>query len=708
MRKGTLILAVFMMVAAAPLGGCGNGDGGHDVIDDAADATDDAGTDAMADVTPWTPETIGLDAAGPADDVELPDGVKIRVGSYNLYGYHWSDAAHFGDAIRAMDVDLMALVESNEEQVDALATAAGFEYHCTNGDGRSLLSHTPLTSCEKITLVGDRTLIRAETTIDGVTFAVYVMHIDWDVIGNEQTRDFMDNYFAHETRKHVVMMGDFNDEHLSRQIMILEEGETGLADAFTAFGWYPGERITWPSQYFDDTEGSQTIDLIFFRKDLRPIVLDADAVNMSPCLSDHKPVWAELLYPRGDEPFDDALTMAKTDPYRIFAGDPDHMPQNLVENPGAEDGVTGWKVEGGAMASTERSGCTAAQGHAFFTGFAQGFTPDEGYSRLTQVIELDEYASEIDTRTAVLNVAAEMITCPFQLAGDDFMTNRVERYDDADVTVTFLDGAGRLIDRHVSKRRDTLRWYPWAAVIPIPPGTRSVELALTAYKRIDYVGGIDAGFDKVYLSVGTPGRVGAGLGDGNLLKFGMDEGAVADMTDAAIENNGWIARTSGTPLSLNGFPPVSVSGLKYLFAGDEIGLNPLELPVVASQDIELGPIQDAVEMKNNLALRWGGWTRTNTAEGAMVTMSLQLLDAAGAVWAEIPGETVWQSEWLYRENLTRIPSSIRSARFVLKAEVPVFTKFLGIEGLELQDDAAFADELFVRPELIVVNPGGVD
>lgn len=668
-------------------------------------ADDDGAADLFEPVTDaWTPETVGLDTAGPADDVELPDGVRVKVGSYNLYGYHWADAEHIGALVKSLDVDLMGLVESNEDQVAAVAAAAGYQHYCSNGDGRSLLSKTPLAECTTITLVGGRTLLRTETEIDGVTFAVYVMHIDWDIIGNQQTREFMDNFFDNETRSHVVLMGDYNDEHLSRQMMIMEEQ---LADAFTAFGWYPGERVTWPSVYFDDTEGSQTIDLIFFRKSLRPIVLAADAVNLSPNLSDHKPVWAEMLFPRNDTPFADALTMSKIDPYRVFGADPADMPANLVTNPGAEQGLDGWTVEGGAVATTQRYGCTAGAGTKFFAGLEKNATPDLGYSRLTQVIDLSGSVQKIDTNNAWLYVSGEMITCPALLTEGDITTNRVERYDDAEMTVTFIDAWDHRTDRHVSKRRDTLAWYPWADVIPIPPATRKVELALTTHKRIDYVGGIDGGFDNLYVSVDSP-RLHPLNDDGNLLRFGMDETAVGDTADSSIGNDGWITRTTGTPLSLNGFPPASVSGLKYLFAGDEVGLNPVDGPIVLSQEISVAELQDHVATDSNIALRWGGWTRTNTAEGAMVTMYLQLLDGNGDIWAEVPGETIWQSEWLYTENLTRLPIGIRSVRFMLKAEIPVFTKFPGIDGLEAQDDAVFADELFVRPELIDLNSPGIE
>ncbi len=729
MKRASLILPIFILAGIAGSYGCGQTAGpGLDAIQDVPDeAPQDAvtgdGGDAFTEEVlhdsgvdgndidldlggnelqqdqfvfvpvddAFAPDGLHMDANDETDAFDMPDGVKVRAASYNLYGYHWSDAAHFGALIKEMNPDLMALVESNEDQVQAVAEAAGYEYWCTNGDGRSLLSKTPLATCETITLVGGRTLLRTETEIDGVTFAVWVMHIDWDIIGNRQTRDFMDNHFVNETRSHVIMMGDFNDEHLSRQINILEEQ---LADAFTAYGWYPGERVTWPAQYFDDTEGSQTIDIIFFRKSLRPIVLDADAVNMSPVLSDHKPVWADMLFPRDDQPFPDYMTMNRLDPYRVIWKVPGTS-DNLVTNPGAEDGLAGWTVTGGGEAATERFACRPAEGEKFFCGFPKGYKPDDGYTRFTQEIDLSDYIEMIDANRAWLNVSAEIITCPFLLTEDDITTNHVQRYDDAEVTVTLVSADGKATDRRISKRRDTLMWYPYADAFPIPSGTRKIELALTAHKRIDYVGGIDAGFDKVYVSVREwPIH---GVLDGNMLMWGIDGDSAIDGGNAAVSNSGWVTRTTGYPLSLNPFPPASVSGLKYMFAGDEVGLNPLDEPAVLSQTLDLSRFGTEID-KGRMTLRWGGFARTNTAEGASVAMSLQLLDGRGDVWGEVHGRTVWESEWIRQENRTRLPRGIRGARLVLRAEVPLFDGFLGIEGMETQDDAVFADELFIRPE----------
>ncbi len=639
----------------------------------------------------WNADNIRLDAAEPVEPVVLPEGIRVKVGAYNLYGYNWAAPEHFGAFIKELSPDLMALVESDSDKLSATAAEAGYEHYCSSG-GRSLMSKTPLAECVTIDLVDDRSLLRTETEIGGVTFAVYVFHISWNVAGNRQTRQFIDEIFTSETRSHVIIMGDFNDEVLSRQIDILGEQ---LADAFTAWGWYPGERITWPSQGFDDTEGAQTIDLIMFRKALLPIVLGADAVNMSPVLSDHKPVWAELLFPLDDTPFDDSLTTARMDPNRVFDGnDGDSLP-NLLTNPGAEDGLNGWTATGGAVATDSRFGCSPHEGSSFFAGLPPQQGQDEVFSSLVQSVDLSGFGETIKAGTAWLNVRAHMVTCPFLLTEGDIVTNRVERYDDAETVVTFRDATGAALDHRFSGRRDTLKWRPWAARLPIPPQSASVDVELVFNKRVDYVGGIDSAVDDVYVSVSN-GPAHHVLG-GNLISFGLDEQRVDSADGQAVLNDGWMSRETGVSIGFNFFPPVSVSGRNYLFAGDPNYWQPLEAPAMLSEQVDIRDYHDACGC-SGLAIRWGGWTRTNSAEGALVTTSLQLLTSDGQIWKELDGTTTFESEWLYQEHLTMIPRGITSVRLVMQAEVPVFDGFLGVNESEMQDDAAFADEMFIRPE----------
>jgi endonuclease/exonuclease/phosphatase family metal-dependent hydrolase len=660
----------------------------RDTVSDITTDTSDSGTpwpDAVTDT--YTPGTITLDAStDTAAPVELPAGITVRVGAFNVYGYNWATPEEIGAMMAELDLDMMGVIESDGEKLAALAASAGFEYFCHSDSGKSLMSNTPLAACVSLPLDGGRSIMRTETDVGGVTFAVYVAHTSWDTQGDKECRQFMDDHFVNETRKHVVMVGDFNDEHLSTQITILEEG---IADAFTAFGWYPGERVTWPSTHFDDTEGSQTIDLILFRNDFRPVVVAADAVNLSPVLSDHKPVWAELLYPADETQFADELTMARLDPFRAFPVEADR-PANMLVNPGAEDGLTGWTSETGGVSVAARRACTALSGEKFFAGFEKGYKPDIGYSSFSQTVSLEPYAADIDASKGYLMVSGQMVTCPEIESKDGINSNVAQPYDDAEILVTFEGLEFSAIDHFASKRHDTLKWYPWVKQIPITPGTRNVKITLNTFKRLDFNGGIDGGFDDIYAGFrsGDSHRV----IEGNLLTVeGVELGGGEFSGPPAVAGDlmqmgGWITRADGSSLSLEPFAPRGVSGHGYFFAGDEVGLNPLGNVYEMAFTINLDDYKSLIS-ENKLALRWGGFIRTNIGQ-AEVWMLIDLLDRDGNVWARVTGDCVRAAEWLQQEHLTLIPSGIAAVQFKVFASVAVPL------------DAVFADELFVRPELV--------
>ena len=246
------------------------------------------------------PDSLVLPAGDAAPDVVLPEGVPIRVAALNVYGFNFATPQQVGAWLGLLDADVVMLEEIGSEHVPEVAKAAGFAYFASGSGSKGMLSRTPLEDVAVVPLVEGRSLLHATSVIGGVTFSLYGVHISWDVAGNLQARQIAREVLPADPLAHLLMAGDFNDEHHSTQNAYLEEV---LADAATAAGWYPGQHISWPSSGFDETEGAQTIDLVFFRKELPALVKALDVPNLSPLLSDHKPVVADLLYPAGDAPF---------------------------------------------------------------------------------------------------------------------------------------------------------------------------------------------------------------------------------------------------------------------------------------------------------------------------------------------------------------------------------------------------------------------
>jgi endonuclease/exonuclease/phosphatase family metal-dependent hydrolase len=235
------------------------------------------------------PEDLALPARPVPPAVTLPDGIRVRAASLNCHGGQDASAEAIGAALRALDADVVGLQEADGPLPAAIAAAAGFAY--VYGEGEALLSKTPLEEAQQVELKNGRSFASALTTISGVRFSVYSAHLGWSLSGLKQHREFADEVLAKDTVPHVLLIGDFNDEHGSPQIDALE---TQVVNAWTQLGWIPGDRISWPATYFDGTEGSQLIDQIFSGRALPALALDGDVIELSPPISDHKPVVATL------------------------------------------------------------------------------------------------------------------------------------------------------------------------------------------------------------------------------------------------------------------------------------------------------------------------------------------------------------------------------------------------------------------------------
>lgn len=624
-----------------------------------------------------SPQQLVLDPhpLGPAPS--LPEGVRVRALTLNVHG--GADAAPEAIAafLRGQDPDVIALTECPAVLAQQLASLASYPF--VVGEGEVLLSKTALEDFAQVNLDAGRSFAHAETTLGGVRFSLYAAHLGWNVSGLLQCREFTDRFLAKDPRAHLLLLGDFNDEHLSKQIGVLEEQVT---DAFTAVGWLPSDRISWPSTGFDGTEGSQLIDLLFFSRALPALVLDAGVVNVVPPLSDHKPVWAELLYPRGDEPFAMDPFAGRGDPWGGWPAEGERPP-NLLVNPGAEQGLDGWTTEGDPRSELLRSTRTPHAGERFFTGLPFNDTDLAlRVSSASQRVNLASQAAAIDAGRGLLWASAWFST-GVQLEELDGVTNsRPRPYCDAEVIVELLDESDNVLDRIPSGRRDTLQWTAWARRIPLPPRVRAARVTFASHHKLFSGVSNDGAIDDLYLGFSESGASEAFHAlSGNLLADGA-----AEQGGAAFTMSGFEVIPDLRILGALLFPPWSWSGRALFHAGGLPGLSmgqPGDSEL--SQRVELPrSLFDAID-RCQVALRWGGRARTLDGRGP-VRLSLSILDAQGSVWGTLDAPPMSAPEWSLVEQLTLLPQGAAGVRLVARASV------------EEKGSGAFVDELFARPE----------
>jgi len=662
--------------------------------DVASDGDADSGeTEAEIEWGPIDPQLAPDDLVLPPFEnveVELPQGVKVRVASYNVYGFNFADAATIGSMLGSLNPDLIALQEMRAAQLETLADAAGMDYSYTMSD-KAILSKTALENPSEVVLYNGRSLLHANTVINGVTFSFYAAHISWNVDGDKQCRQIIDEVLAADPVKHLIMAGDFNDEVYSTQISILSEG---LGDAYSAIGLFPGERISWPSTRFDDSEGSQMIDLIFFRKDFAPIVTMADIINLAPVLSDHKPVVAEMLFPSDQTPFAEDPYAALRNVWRDFPPESER-PVNLLVNPGAEDGLNGWQAADGAVAVAERENHSARSGSSMFAGFAEYTDGTPHMSSAYQDVDLSAMAADIDASRLRL-YAAGYITTGYQTVTDgEVVANKPLPYDEGEIVIELLDADGVSIQQLYSKRRDTLSWHPFASSLDVAPGARTARYRWISHHKPNNGDSNDALFDDLYLGISTTPEKHHRIGHNLLINPGAELAEVEEEGSDHVlysapgwETDGWQVVPDRKVLALMApYPSLTFSGTYYFLGGDvdlllegKAGISTL------AQKIDLTQWRAAIAA-GNFALRWGGYLRTWAADNGQ-TIALEIYNSDGSLWGRVSGEEIRAAEWTRVEYLTLIPPGTSAVRIVLEAEV------------EERGTGAMADALFVLPEQV--------
>lgn len=620
------------------------------------------------------PADLVLPVRAPPSQPTLPPGVRVRALTLNIHGGHDATPAAIAGLLSSLELDLAGLEECPDEVAQAISQLAALPYR-VGVEGPVLLSKTPLTATAAVSLAAGRSFVHANTVIGGASFSVYVAHIGWNSEGDRQARELVDLHLRPDPERRLLMMGDFNDEHLSSQNDILEEV---VEDVFTASGVYPGQRISWPATEFDGSEGSQLIDLFFYRRDYKALVLRADVLNVAPVLSDHKPAFAELLYPV-EAPFSEDPFGPRGDPLAGLPFDPSGA-GNLLMDGGAEERGGGWTFSGGAITAAEREAQAPRSGAFLFTGALNALEDGQFQSWGSQSLDLEGDAAAIDAGELSLDVAGWIAT-GFKLDVDGDIRSNVPRpYDDGEILVETFNAEGRLLSRATSQRRDTLKYYPWAASIPVPPGARLATYTFLAHHKTAGGPSNDVVFDDLYWAKARrPHRV---LGGDLVVDGGAERGS---LEDGPFRAQIFRAEKDGVALGLMLYPPWARSGKGYFFAGGAVALEgrspgAAELRQVLPLDDYLGQID-----RQELTIRWGAALRTYRGD-TPIELSLEIQEEQGRVWGTVALPTFQAPEWTTLESRLLVPRGARALAIVVKADV------------SRAGDAVFVDDLFAVPE----------
>ena len=246
---------------------------------------------------------LGLHSAVNAAD----DFITVRVASYNVKFGKRATPEKIGEMFKPYNLDLIGFNEAPDgDWTNRVGKVLNMQYSYIGkissanhkNKFKTILSKTPLENTKEYRLQVNRgwnpaSAVRAVTRINGIPIAFYSLHICASgKVGGHAYR-LATKVLLKEKNDRVIVVGDFNNKIGDPAMTTIEES---------------GMRPTWKdlkidlSQYSTSTgckskKNPGVIDHILYNISSKGHAADGGIIELEKPLSDHKPVWAEIVFP---------------------------------------------------------------------------------------------------------------------------------------------------------------------------------------------------------------------------------------------------------------------------------------------------------------------------------------------------------------------------------------------------------------------------
>ena len=134
------------------------------------------------------------------------------------------------------------------------------------------------------------------TKIDGVSFAFYSLHIcsskENQNTGHAYT--LASEILPKETAERVIVVGDFNNNIGDAAMNTIEKA--GFISTWIDLKIDVSKEFTYNA--LDPKNSLGVIDHILYNTSAKAKVTEGGIIELKKPLSDHKPIWAEIVFPR--------------------------------------------------------------------------------------------------------------------------------------------------------------------------------------------------------------------------------------------------------------------------------------------------------------------------------------------------------------------------------------------------------------------------
>ena len=245
-----------------------------------------------------------LPAAGPDNPV------AVRVAAYNVEFGKNANPTQVGEMFKPYNLDIIGFNEVPDGDWTAqVGKVLGMDHSYVGKISsanhkdkyKSILSRTPLEVTTEHQLPVPRrrswnpaSVVRAVTKIDGHSITFYSLHICRSGADDGHAHHLATEILAKEKTQRVIVVGDFNNNIGDAAMNTIERA--GYRPTWNDLEIDVSKHFTYNAQ--DPARNLGVIDHIFYNTSARPKSTDGGIVELKKPLSDHKPIWAEIEFPR--------------------------------------------------------------------------------------------------------------------------------------------------------------------------------------------------------------------------------------------------------------------------------------------------------------------------------------------------------------------------------------------------------------------------
>ena len=132
------------------------------------------------------------------------------------------------------------------------------------------------------------------TQIDGVSFAFYSLHISKSRATDGHAHSLATEVLPKEATERIIVVGDFNNNIGDPAMKTIEAA--GFSSTWADLKIDVSKEFTYNAQ--DPKKNLGVIDHILYNTSAGAKATDGAIIELKKPLSDHKPIWAELVFPR--------------------------------------------------------------------------------------------------------------------------------------------------------------------------------------------------------------------------------------------------------------------------------------------------------------------------------------------------------------------------------------------------------------------------